>query len=80
MGCFITCIIKKYTGVAEVSVMFLMYYRGKGIGKKLLTELVTFSESNIWTLQASIFPENIASIELHKSCGFREVGIRKKLR
>jgi L-amino acid N-acyltransferase YncA len=32
-----------------------------------------------WTLQAGIFPENAASIALHKSCGFREVGVRRKL-
>jgi phosphinothricin acetyltransferase len=33
----------------------------------------------IWTLQAGIFPENAASIALHKSCGFREVGLRRRI-
>src|SRR6185436_4365255 len=38
------------------------------------------SEKNgIWTLQASIFPENTASIELHLKCGFREVGRRDRI-
>jgi len=30
-------------------------------------------------LQAGIFSENISSIELHKKCGFRVVGIREKV-
>jgi len=36
-------------------------------------------KKSIWTLQASIFPENVASIALHKSCGFREVGKRERI-
>jgi L-amino acid N-acyltransferase YncA len=30
-------------------------------------------------LQAGIFPENEASIELHKKNGFRIIGVREKL-
>jgi len=33
----------------------------------------------VWTLQAGIFPENAPSLALHKSCGFREVGMRKRI-
>jgi L-amino acid N-acyltransferase YncA len=33
----------------------------------------------VWTLQAGIFPENIASIALHKLLGFREVGRRQRI-
>jgi phosphinothricin acetyltransferase len=29
----------------------------------------------VWTLQSSIFPENIASLTLHERCGFRVVGM-----
>ena len=36
-------------------------------------------ESGAWTLQASIFPENAASIAIHESCGFREVGYRERI-
>ncbi len=69
-----------YAGVAEVSVYIAEQARGKGIGFKLLTALVEASESHgIWTLQAGIFPENKASIELHKQCGFRIVGTREKI-
>jgi len=46
----------------------------------LLNELVDDSERNgIWTLQAGIFPENIPSLHLHKSCGFRVVGTRERI-
>jgi L-amino acid N-acyltransferase YncA len=69
-----------YRGVAEVSVYVATAARGKGIGKALLVSLVKESEaSGIWTLQAGVFPENVASIALHKSCGFREVGIRRRI-
>ena len=69
-----------YRGVAEVSVYIASEARGRGIGKALLTALIHESESNgVWTLQAGIFPENTASIALHKSCGFREVGVRQKI-
>ena len=69
-----------YAGVAEVSVYVGNDSRGKGVGRGLLESLVVESERNgIWTLQASIFPENVASMALHKSCGFREVGRRERI-
>jgi L-amino acid N-acyltransferase YncA len=69
-----------YAGVAEVSIYVADAARGKGIGKTLLAALIEHSERNgIWTLRAGIFPENIASIALHKSCGFREVGQRERV-
>ncbi len=69
-----------YSGVAEVSVYVADDSRGKGIGRELLKHLIAESEQNgIWTLQASVFPENRASIALHHSCGFRKVGIRERI-
>ena len=69
-----------YAGVAEVSVYVDQQMRGRGVGALLLETLVQESERNgIWTLQASIFPENAASISLHQSCGFREVGTRERI-
>jgi phosphinothricin acetyltransferase len=69
-----------YRGVAEVSVYVAATARGRGVGKSLLKALVTESEAKgIWTLQAGIFPENTASVTLHKSCGFREVGVRNRI-
>ncbi len=69
-----------YSGVAEVSVYVAFAARGRGVGKMLLQSLVEESERcGIWTLQAGIFPENVPSIALHKSCGFRKVGRRERL-
>jgi L-amino acid N-acyltransferase YncA len=69
-----------YCGVAEVSVYVAKQSRGQGVGKALLQRLIEESEKNdIWTLQASIFPENTPSIKIHKACGFREVGIRESI-
>jgi phosphinothricin acetyltransferase len=52
--------------------------RGRGVGAALLRALVAASEENgIWTLQASIFPENASSIAIHRKCGFRMVGTRE---
>ena len=69
-----------YAGVAEVSIYVTERARAKGIGRALLESLIEQSErQGIWTLQAGIFPENVASLTLHKSCGFREVGMRRHL-
>ena len=69
-----------YRGVAEVSVYVGADYRGLGIGSQLLKALVSESEANgIWTLQAGIFKENTASLNLHQNCGFRLVGVREKI-
>ena len=69
-----------YAGVAEVSVYVASSVRGKGIGNALLQALIKSSEeNNLWTLQAGIFPENIASIKLHEENDFRIIGIREKI-
>ena len=69
-----------YRGVAEVTVYVTEGARGEGVGRELLEALIAESERNgIWTLQASIFPENVASVELHRRCGFREVGRRERI-
>jgi len=69
-----------YAGVAEVSVYVAAISRGRGCGRALLVALIESAERNgIWTLQAGIFPENTPSLELHKSCGFRVVGVRERI-
>ena len=69
-----------YRGVAELTVYVSENARGQGIGRALLEALIDESEKNgIWTLQASIFPENVASVQLHLGCGFREVGRRERI-
>lgn len=69
-----------YRGVAELSIYIDLNHLGKGIGKKLLTTLITQSRiAGLWMLQAVTFPENKASVRLHESQGFRMVGRREQI-
>ena len=44
------------------------------------TELLEDADrAGIWTIQASIFADNVASIEFHKRCGFRVIGTRERI-
>lgn len=69
-----------YAGVAEVSIYVSSCARGRGTASQLLGALIHRSEANgIWTLQAMIFPENQASLDIHYDHGFRKVGVREKI-
>ncbi|RXT03891.1 GNAT family N-acetyltransferase [Ammoniphilus sp. CFH 90114] len=69
-----------YAGVGEVSVYVHPEAKGKGIGSVLLNGLIKKSEEKgYWTLNAGVFPENEASIQLHKKHDFREVGRRERI-
>jgi L-amino acid N-acyltransferase YncA len=69
-----------YAGAAETSIYISAAAQGKGLGKLLLNALITESEQvGIWTLQAVIFAENVASQSLYLTCGFRMVGHRERI-
>jgi phosphinothricin acetyltransferase len=69
-----------YRGVAEVSIYVSEGGRGRGVGRALLEHLVEASEAaGLWTLQGSTFPENVASLRLQASCGFRVIGRRERI-
>ena len=69
-----------YKGVAEISIYIDNQFKAKGIGNALMHHVITQSEeAGFWTLFSSIFPENLASIHLHKKWGFREIGYREKI-
>lgn len=69
-----------YGGVAETSVYVRRDYQGRGVGGRLLTALVEASEqAGYWTLQARIFPENEASIAVHRKLGFEPMGRHRRL-
>ena len=69
-----------YRGVAEHSVYVSRSARGRRLGGALLAALVESAEAaGVWTLQSGIFPENIASLQLHARQGFRIVGRRERL-
>lgn len=69
-----------YAGVVEHSVYVDPGARGRGVGLALLQALLASTDAaGIWTVQSGIFPENTASLALHRKAGFRVVGTRERL-
>ena len=69
-----------YKGVAELSIYVATGFRGRKIGSELMEQVISSSEQNgIWTLVSSVFPENEATLKLHKKYGFRVIGRRERI-
>ena len=69
-----------YRGVAEESVYVAASARGRGVGRRLLSELIERADAEgYWTLLAGIFKENEPSLRLHDAMGFRVVGVHDRL-
>jgi L-amino acid N-acyltransferase YncA/2-polyprenyl-3-methyl-5-hydroxy-6-metoxy-1,4-benzoquinol methylase len=69
-----------YAGVVEHSVYVHPDASGRGIGAALLRAFLDSTEAaGIWTVQSGVFPENVASLALHKDAGFRVVGTRERI-
>lgn len=69
-----------YSGVVEHSVYIAAEARGLGQGAALLRALAESTEAEgIWTIQASVFPENEASLKLHLANGYVVVGRRHRI-
>jgi L-amino acid N-acyltransferase YncA len=69
-----------YRGVGEESVYVAERARGRGVGRALLEALIESARAGgLWTLQAGIFPDNEASLALHRAFGFREAGVRERI-
>ena len=69
-----------YAGVVEHSVYVHPAARGKGVGRALLDALAGSTEAaGVWTIQSGLFPENAASLALHRAAGYREVGRRERI-
>lgn len=69
-----------YRGVAETSIYVDAARTGRGLGRRLLAHQIDAAiAAGFWTLQTSIFPENEASLTLHRNAGFRDVGRRERI-
>ena len=69
-----------YAGVVEHSVYVDPAARGRGAGRLLLGRLIESTEAaGIWTIQSGVFPENAASLALHRAMGFRVIGTRERV-
>ncbi|MFJ6946464.1 GNAT family N-acetyltransferase [Streptomyces wuyuanensis] len=69
-----------YAGVVEHSVYVHPAARGRGVARALLARLIASTEAaGIWTIQSGVFPENEASLALHRSMGFRVIGTRERI-
>jgi phosphinothricin acetyltransferase len=69
-----------YAGVIEHSVYVDPARHRGGIGAAVLAALSGSAEAaGIWTIQSGVFPENTASLRLHRQAGFRVVGTRERI-
>lgn len=68
-----------YRFTVEHSVYVSNDYHGKGIGKQLLSELISLAKKQkLHTMVAVIDSENQSSVAFHKQFGFATVGIIKE--
>ena len=68
------------SGSAKTASTSIPSFKVAASAPRLLRTLVSGSErGGFWTLQAGIFPENVASIKVHERCGFRIVGTRERI-
>jgi L-amino acid N-acyltransferase YncA len=69
-----------YSDTAEISLYVKEEYRGKGIGKKLMGEILDQGQRvGLHTVIARIAELNEASIRLHEAFGFEHVGTMKEV-
>jgi phosphinothricin acetyltransferase len=68
-----------YGPIAEHSVYVDRAQRGTGVGRMALNALIDAAEQRgLLKLVSRIFVENEASLALHRTCGFREVGVYRR--
>jgi L-amino acid N-acyltransferase len=71
---------RAYDGTAEVSFYVRSDYRGRGIGRTLLTSLVESADRlGVHALLARIADGNAVSVHLHEALGFRTIGVMKEV-
>lgn len=72
---------RAYRFTVENSVYLAPDYMGRGIGRRLLTELIVQCENGPWRQMIAIIGDsaNTPSIRLHEALGFRHVGVLRNV-
>lgn len=71
---------RAYSGVAWESIYVGADVRGGGVGRALLEAVIPASEAvGLWTLLAGVLADNVASLSLHETVGFRRVGVQYRM-
>jgi L-amino acid N-acyltransferase YncA len=69
-----------YSDTAEISIYVKEEHRGKGIGKKLMHEILDQGQKGgLHTVIARISEPNEASVRLHEAFGFEHTGTMKEV-
>jgi len=69
-----------YSDTAEISLYVREGHRGKGIGKRLIREIVQEGKrAGLHTVIARITEGNDVSIHLHESVGFKHIGTMREV-
>jgi phosphinothricin acetyltransferase len=68
-----------YAGIGEFSVYVRRDYRGRGVGRAVLSALIEAAAAGgMHKLLSRVFPENLASRALLKGLGFEEIGTHRR--
>jgi len=71
---------RAYAATAEVSLYIRGEYRGRGLGRRLLAEVLREGERRgFHTVLARITAGNDISLRLHRQAGFEEVGVMREV-
>lgn len=69
-----------HSGAASVHIHVDLLVRRCGVGRALLTRLVSEAEARgIWSLQVAILGDDGGGLYLHRRCGFRVIGSRERV-
>ena len=69
-----------YADTAEISVYVKQEYRGRGIGRRLMHDVLAAGETaGLHTVLSRITAGNDVSIQLHEQAGFDHIGVMKEV-
>jgi RimJ/RimL family protein N-acetyltransferase len=74
---YISIEIARY-GVADIGMLIIAGWRGRGVGTRLLSAAIEWASANgAHKMSLEVWPHNSAAIELYRRAGFAEEGRRR---